>query len=66
MWPSFTYPPAQMVKTMVAAKVWQKPGRLPETEKLHVAIDPETRLPAVDENAGETAKVGRPEVAESA
>lgn len=46
MWPSLTYPPLQMARAMVGAKVWQRPQPLEPHEKLTVPIDPETKLPS--------------------
>jgi MoaA/NifB/PqqE/SkfB family radical SAM enzyme len=45
MWPSLTYPPLQMARAMVGAKVWQRPQPLEPDEKLIIPVDPETRLP---------------------
>jgi MoaA/NifB/PqqE/SkfB family radical SAM enzyme len=45
MWPSFTFPPVQLAKTMVGAKVWKKPLPLAPSERLRIPIDPTTRLP---------------------
>jgi MoaA/NifB/PqqE/SkfB family radical SAM enzyme len=39
LWPSFTYAPLQMVKTMVGGKVWRRPQPLPPGEKLSVSLE---------------------------
>jgi hypothetical protein len=46
MWPSFTYAPAQLVRTMAQARPWGRIEPLQPGEKVEVAIDPQTRLPA--------------------
>ena len=60
MWPSFTYSPKQMVRTLIASKAWRRPGELLSSEKLHTEVDEASRLPIVsnptpDENHREPA-----------
>jgi MoaA/NifB/PqqE/SkfB family radical SAM enzyme len=38
LWPSFTYSPLQMAKTMLGGKVWQKPEPLAPENKLKVTL----------------------------
>lgn len=42
LWPSFTYQPLQLVKTMIGAKVWKKPEPLREDEMIQ--IHPEEKV----------------------
>ncbi len=46
MWPSFTYAPLQLVRTMAGSRPWSRIEPLQPEEKVEVAIDPQTRLPA--------------------
>ncbi len=46
MWPSFTYSPVQLVRTMAGSRPWTRIEPLPPEEKIEISIDPETRLPA--------------------
>jgi len=46
MWPSFTYAPVQLVRTMAGSRPWTRIEPLRPGEKVEVAIDPQTRLPA--------------------
>lgn len=39
MWPSFTYQPTHMLKTMLGGKVWEKPKPLPAGQKLDVKLE---------------------------
>jgi hypothetical protein len=39
LWPSFTYQPWHMVKTMVGGKVWRKPAPLDPKDKLVVKLE---------------------------
>jgi AdoMet-dependent heme synthase len=39
LWPSFTYQPVQMLKTMIGGRVWEKPKPLDPKDKLHVDLD---------------------------
>ena len=39
LWPSFTYQPYHMLKTMVGGKVWRKPTPLAPERKLKVALE---------------------------
>jgi hypothetical protein len=48
LWPSFTYPPLQLGKALLASKAWRKPGTLAADEQLVIKINPETRLPVED------------------
>jgi hypothetical protein len=46
MWPSFTYAPVQLVRTMAGSRPWGRIEPLQPEEKVEVAIDSQTRLPA--------------------
>jgi len=46
MWPSFTYAPVQLVRTMAGSRPWTRIEPLRPEEKVEVAIDSGTRLPA--------------------
>jgi MoaA/NifB/PqqE/SkfB family radical SAM enzyme len=46
MWPSFTYSPVQLVRTMAGSRPFGKIQPLPAEEKIEVAIDADTLLPA--------------------
>ena len=46
MWPSFTYAPVQLVRTMAGSRPWTRIEPLQPEEKVEVAIDSGTRLPA--------------------
>jgi len=48
LWPSFTYPPLQLGKALLASKAWRKPGTLAADEQQVIKINPETRLPVED------------------
>jgi hypothetical protein len=48
MWPSFTYQPVHMMKTMVGGKVWQKPKPLAAGEKLSVKLEDAYGKPSAD------------------
>jgi MoaA/NifB/PqqE/SkfB family radical SAM enzyme len=50
MWPSFTYSPVQLVKTMARSRPFGRIELLPDREKVQVPIDPETQLPAATGN----------------
>jgi hypothetical protein len=39
LWPSFTYQPGQMLKTMIGGRVWRKAKPLDPKDKLHVDLD---------------------------
>ncbi len=39
LWPSITYQPAQLVRAIAGAKIWQQAAPLAEGEKLHVTLD---------------------------
>ena len=45
MWPSFTYAPVQLLKTMAGSKPFSKVVPLPPEDIVKVKIDPETKLP---------------------
>ena len=45
MWPSFTYAPFQLVRTMAGSRPWSRIEPLQPEEKIEVAIDPHNRLP---------------------
>lgn len=48
LWSSIVYQPVPLVKTMMAARVWEKPQKLNPEEKVHVQIEP------VENTAGST------------
>jgi MoaA/NifB/PqqE/SkfB family radical SAM enzyme len=48
LWPSFTYQPLQMAKTMVGGKVWRKPEPLAPEKKLRVALEDAYGKPTED------------------
>jgi MoaA/NifB/PqqE/SkfB family radical SAM enzyme len=62
MWPSFTYPPTQLVRTMVSAKAWKRPAPLGPDEKLDISVDSETRLPFPSNGHGAEAPQGSAQV----
>lgn len=46
MWPSFTYAPVQLVRTMAGSRPWGRIEPLPPEDKIGIPIDPESGLPA--------------------
>ena len=46
MWPSFAYAPIPLASTMIGSRPWRRIDPLQAGEKIDVAIDPDTRLPA--------------------
>ncbi len=45
LWPSFTYSPIELVKTMAGSRPWSRIEPLQPGEKIVVPIDPDTQLP---------------------
>jgi MoaA/NifB/PqqE/SkfB family radical SAM enzyme len=39
LWPSFTFQPFEMAKTLIGARAWRKPEPLPAAEKLAVSLE---------------------------
>ncbi len=56
LWPSFTYPPLQLGKALLASKAWRKSGTLAPGEHVEIEIDPETRLPVESQTADESSQ----------
>ena len=53
LWPSFTYQPWQMLKTMVGGRVWEKPAPLDPKDKLVLDLVDGYAQPPVDDVDGE-------------
>jgi MoaA/NifB/PqqE/SkfB family radical SAM enzyme len=45
LWPSFTYPPIQLVRALAAAGTWKRVEPLDARDRVPVDIDPASRLP---------------------
>jgi len=56
LWPSFTYPPLQLGKALLASKAWQRPGTLAAGERSAIKINPETRLPVEGESENQSSQ----------
>ena len=41
LWPSFTFAPAQLGRAMLGARVWQRPERLPASERAPLPVQEE-------------------------
>lgn len=50
LWPSFTYPPLQLGRTLLNSRAWKKSGTLPSGEREKIQIDADTRLPVETSN----------------
>ena len=50
LWPSITYQPAQLVRAMAGAKVWQKARPLAADEKVTASLD-ESPMPSADQES---------------
>jgi len=48
MWPSFTYPPIQLARTLIRARPWSRPQPLALSEKVEVRIDSRSGLPQTE------------------